>query len=1150
MHPWVLLVGLCAGLPSTLSSGLDEATAMVFWGAGGSFGHTVVQVDGGVLVGAPLEPGGAGEMGRVYRCWFGSGSCNDVPITAPPEVTSISLGLSLAVHGSQFLACGPTAQRSCGVNLELRGLCFLLPAGNTLPTALPVCPMRASDIVFLMDGSGSIRSPDFESMKTFIVQVMGQFEGTDTRFALMQFSSMSTVHFDFATFARLSLGERVKEVQRVAQSRGTTHTASAIQSVVRQLFTPGKGAREGAQRILIVVTDGQKYGDKLDYDMVIPEAEHAGIIRYAIGVGSAFTEPSALAELHTIASEPSKDHVFRVNNFDALQGIQNQLQEKIFAIEGTQSAQSSSFQLEMAQEGFSALLTPEGPVLGAVGAYDWSGGAFVYGGSGETTFINVSRVTGDMSDAYLGYAAESLSLGGRRVLALGAPRYRHVGRLLLFHLRSLPAAWELLAEATGPQVGSYFGASLCALDPDGDGSAEAVLVGAPMFYGAGGGGRVAVCALRPKAGQLRCQQTLRGQPGHPLGRFGASLARLGDVNGDRWPDVAVGAPLEDEERGAVYVFHGKQGGVASQYSQRISGARFSSGPRYFGQAISGGQDLTGDRLPDVAVGAQGQVLLLRSQPLLKVQVTVAFQPQEIPAAAFDCQEEEVLKGEVAKAEVCFLSTKKTPDNFGTQLYTTLRYQAALDPHRATSRAIFADGTAVHNGTLQLSVGRRCETFAIAFAGCPRDTLNPLVLHLTYDAMGDPIPVAGGLRPALSEDSNKTAMGKLPFKKDCGADDICVDDLQISFNFSGLETVVVGVTDMVDITVTLRNRGENSYGATVQLQHAEALSYRKAVVLQSSRRSMSLHCNSEPAVGGQRRTLCLVNHPIFRSGGEVVFTVTLDVPHGAELGGVLEVVANASSDNGAPGGREQRGEIPVQYGVFLVLTSAPDSTKYLNVSTHAGAPTSAPVTHHYEVKILGQRGLPLNVTFLVPTALGGTPLWDELEVTPDQEELVRCQEVAEQPGDPDAPRRLQERPLLDCTVAACRELQCRVPELEPPQALGFRLGGSLALGWVAPTQQPKLVMQSSAGVLYDVGRYRNSGGRPQLQVQTEVERLETPNLVPLILGSSMGGLVLLGLVVLVLYKVGFFKRRYKDLMEGDGTPVDPPAEPQETPRHLG
>ncbi|KAM7074351.1 LOW QUALITY PROTEIN: integrin alpha-M-like [Ciconia maguari] len=1117
MEPGVLLACLGAVLTSCRGAGLDVETVTVFHGdASGAFGQTVAQFgttdDGGVLVGAPLQRGAVNQTGMIYQCQHRSGKCQEVPVTGPPEAINTSLGLALAAGGTEALACGPTVPQACGENIHLNGFCVLLDTNlqqlQRIPDAQAECPKRSSDVVLLIDGSGSIRHREFLTMKTFIVEVMRRFKGTDTQFALTQFSNIVLTHFDFNTFRRSH--DPTKLLNQVQQLGSVTRTATAIWTVLTQMFIPGRGAREDANKILIVITDGQKFDDEMDYPGVIPLADKMGVTRYAIGVGSAFTEPKAVEELHTIASKPSKDHVFRVDNFDALQGIQNQLQEKIFAIEGTQSADSSSFQLEMAQEGFSALLTPEGP-LGAVGAYDWSGGVFVYGRS-ETTFVNVSRAARDMNDAYLGYAAESLSLEGSRALALGAPRYRHVGRLLLFRLRGPRAAWELVADATGTQVGSYFGASLCALDADGDGSAEVVLAGAPMFYGAEGG-RVAVCTLRPKGGRLPCQQTLQGQR-HPLGRFGASLARLGDVDGDRWPDVAVGAPLEDDER-AVYIFRGKRGGVASQYSQRISGARFSSGPRYFGQAISGGQDLTGDRLPDVAVGARGQVLLLRSQPLLKVRVTVAFQPQEIPAAAFDCQEEEALKGEVAKANICFLSTKKTPDNFGRQLSTTLRYQAALDPGRAMARAVFAGSAAVRNGTLQLGVGQRCETFAIAFTGCPRDTLAPLVLRLTYDATGDPIAVAGGLRPALSEDSEMVAVGTLPFEKNCGADNICVDDLQISFNFSGLETVVVGVTDVVDITVTLRNRGEDSYGATVQLHHAEALSYRKAVVLQSSRRSPSLRCNSEPAAGPRRRTLCLVNHPIFRPGTEVVFTVTLDVPNGAELGGALEVVANASSDNGLSGGREQRAEIPVKYGVFLVLTSAPDSTKYVNVSTRAGAPASAPVAHRYEVKILGQRGLPINVTFLVPTALGGTPLWEKVEVTPDQ----------------------------GCAVAACRELQCRVRELEPPRALGFSLGGSLALGWVATSQQPKVVVQSSARLDYDVGRYWNTGGGAQLQVQTEVERLETPDPLPLILGGTVGGLVLLGLLALVLYKVGFFKRRYKELMEGDGSPTAPLGDPQ-------
>lgn len=51
-------------------------------------------------------------------------------------------------------------------------------------------------------------------------------------------------------------------------------------------------------------------------------------------VGGAFQERAARQELDTIGSAPSRDHVFKVNNFAALGSIQKQLQEKIFAVEG------------------------------------------------------------------------------------------------------------------------------------------------------------------------------------------------------------------------------------------------------------------------------------------------------------------------------------------------------------------------------------------------------------------------------------------------------------------------------------------------------------------------------------------------------------------------------------------------------------------------------------------------------------------------------------------------------------------------------------------------------------------------------------------------------------------------------------------------
>lgn len=51
-------------------------------------------------------------------------------------------------------------------------------------------------------------------------------------------------------------------------------------------------------------------------------------------MGLAFQNPHSRKELNDIASKPSHEHIFQVENFDALRDIQNQLKEKIFAIEG------------------------------------------------------------------------------------------------------------------------------------------------------------------------------------------------------------------------------------------------------------------------------------------------------------------------------------------------------------------------------------------------------------------------------------------------------------------------------------------------------------------------------------------------------------------------------------------------------------------------------------------------------------------------------------------------------------------------------------------------------------------------------------------------------------------------------------------------
>ncbi|XP_039766644.1 integrin alpha-M isoform X2 [Ornithorhynchus anatinus] len=1150
-------VFLLTALIPCLGFNLDSENPTIFQMDRDGFGQSVVQFDGSrLVVGAPLEKGSSNQTGQLYECEFGTGTkeCKQLPLQIPSDAVNMSLGMTLAAGTtpSQLLACGPTVHQACGENLHLNGFCFLLGSNlqltRRIPPALQDCPKQESDIVFLIDGSGSINERDFDQMKQFVRAVMRQFQGTNTLFSLMQFSDSFQTHFTFKVFKRNPNPEVL--LIPISQLTGLTYTATGIKKVVEELFQQSQGARKDATKILIVITDGQKYEDPLEYSDAIPLAEAAGIIRYAIGVGAAFEKYEARKELDSIASDPPRDHVFQVNNFGALDNIQNQLQEKIFAIEGTQTGSSSSFQHEMSQEGFSALLTPDGPVLGAVGSFDWSGGVSLYPPKEGSTFINVSQQSGDMHDAYLGYSTDVAIQKRIWSLVLGAPRYQHTGKVVMF--RKTTGIWYQWAEVTGAQIGSYFGATVCAVDVDRDGNTDLILIGTPHHYAQKAGGLVSVCPMPLRRVDWRCESVLRGQPGQPLARFGAALAVLGDTNGDGLADVAVGAPGEEENRGAVYLFHGAAPAqINPTYSQRIGASQLSPGLRYFGQALSGGQDLTQDGLVDVAVGARGQALLLRSRPVLRVDVSLRFKPPELARAVFDCGEQTVLRREAGEARVCLTVRKTSRDRLGPgDIQSSVTYDLALDPGRLNPRAVFDQtNTRTLRSVRSIGLEEKCETVKLLLPTCVEDSVTPIILRLNFSLLGQPIPSSGQLRPMLaagSQDQFTTA--SLPFEKNCGADSICQDDLSVTFSFSSQKTLVVGTSPDLNVTVTVRNEGEDSYGTLVTFSYPPGLSLRRASVLQNPRqpRVPRLICESAQL----RSSSCSISHPIFREGAEATFLVTFDVPPTADFGSSLLLSANATSDNNIPRTNKTffQQQLPVKYGVNVVINSGEQSTSYLNFSA-SEEKSGRVLQHQYHVNNLGLRSLDVNVTFWIPLELDGLPVWTTPEVIPPQDFQGQCVNNRENPRDHDFRSLLQRSPDLNCSVAVCQRIHCSITSFQVRDELTFTLKGNLSFGWVGQTKQKRLSVLSSATLMFDTGRYAQFPGQEGFltaQAKTVVERYEVYNPLPLIVGSSVGGLVLLALLTAGLYKLGFFKRQYKDMMtEGapaaGETPDVPPPE---------
>nr|CAI9708988.1 unnamed protein product [Rangifer tarandus platyrhynchus] len=1116
------------------------------------FGHSVVQYAKWLVVGAPQEVKAANQTGGLYQCDYSTGRCEAIPLQVPPEAVNMSLGLSMAATTNPFqlLACGPTVHHACRENMHLTGICFLLASPfrqvQRIPAALQECPKQDQDIVFLIDGSGSISSIDFNKMLNFVKAVMSQFQRPSSQFSLVQFSTKAKQHFTFKDFATSS--DPLSLLNSVQQMRGWTFTASAIRLVTDQLFTAAYGARKDASKILIVITDGEKT-EKLDYKDVIPRAEAAGIIRYAIGVGSAFRYTNTLQELIDIASTPSKEHVFQVENFDVLRDIQKQLKEKIFAIEGTQTISSSSFELEMSQEGFSAMFMPDGPVLGAVGSFSWSGGAFLYPQNKNPTFINMSQEHVDMRDSYLGYSTELALWKGQQSLILGAPRHQHTGKVVLF--TQVSRQWRPKAEVTGSQIGSYFGASLCSVDVNGDSSSDLVLIGAPHFYEQTQGGQVSVCPFPQGRAKWHCNAVLRGEPGHPWSRFGAALTALGDVNGDRLVDVAIGAPGEQENQGAVYLFHGtSELGISPFHSQRITGAQLSPSLRYFGQSLSGGQDLTQDGLADLAVGAQGRALLLRTRPVLRMGASIHITPAEITRSVYECQQLGTFPHDLGKAIVC-LHVSQSPKNQLVNLQSIVTFDLTLDPGRLSPRAIFQEtGTRNLTHVRELGLKQNCEAVRLLLPECVEDSVTPIVLRLNFSLVGKPISSLRNLQPMLAVDAQRYFTTSLPFEKNCGADHVCQDDLSISFGVSDLKTLIVGSNLELNLKVRVWNDGEDSYGTAVTFFYPPGLSYQRVTGGQNhlQLRSLRLTCDSAPAgTQGTRSTRCSINHFIFREGAQITFTVTFHVAPTATLGDKLLLAANVSSENNSPKTSKTafQLELPVKYAVYTVISSHEQSTKYLNFSA-SQEEGSRVAQHRYQARVnnLGQRDLPVSIHISVPTELNQVAVWKDIVVLNPQNPSIQCSSEKTAPTESDFLTHLTKKPVLDCSVADCLRFRCDIPSFGLQEELDFILQGNLSFRWASQTQQKKVLVVSVAEITFNRLVYSQLPGQETfLRAQTELvlEKYEVYNPIPLMVGSSVGGLLLLALITALLYKVGFFKRQYKEMMEGANNQTVPENE---------
>ena len=149
--------------------------------------------------------------------------------------------------------------------------------------------------------------------------------------------------------------------------------------------------------------------------------------------------------------------------------------------------------------------------------------------------------------------------------------------------------------------GEYAYSVASAGDINGDGYDD-VIVGAPFFdAGQSDEGRVFVYYGTPQ-GPATTPAWI-AESNQAGARFGSSVASAGDINGDGYYDVIVGAPFFDagqSDEGRVFAFLGSSSGLTSG---AVWTAEADQAAASFGMSISSAGDVNGDGYDDVIAGA-------------------------------------------------------------------------------------------------------------------------------------------------------------------------------------------------------------------------------------------------------------------------------------------------------------------------------------------------------------------------------------------------------------------------------------------------------------------------------------------------------------------------------------------------------------------
>uniref|UniRef100_A0A182JLT4 Uncharacterized protein n=1 Tax=Anopheles atroparvus TaxID=41427 RepID=A0A182JLT4_ANOAO len=377
-------------------------------------------------------------------------------------------------------------------------------------------------------------------------------------------------------------------------------------------------------------------------------------------------------------------------------------------------------------------------------------------------------------------------------------------------------------------------------------------------------------------------------------------------------------------RGAVYVFYGSRDGPLPKASQVIQAEEMAGVTRLttFGFSLSGGIDLDGNRYPDLVVGAyeSDKALVFKARPVAAMEASTLFEAEN---KLISLDERNCTVARTPKPVPCTVVNSCLKYN-GINVPPMLDIEISwtLDARQQRSPRMFflsEEGRNTRIQSMRLYRGKlECRSERVYIADAIRDKITPLEVEMTYrllesaGALSRQRRPRANIEPVLDANRGTVQRDAINIQKNCGPDNVCVPDLHMEIR--SVDNYLLGSNNLLSVEVFIINQDEDAFEAGFYMVVPPGLDFRRVDRL-GEVKDVPVLCTA-PSTATNKTLKCDIGNPLSRDK-VVNFKVILAPSLAAgSMGSSYDFYMEANSTNPEGTGRTHDNVLRKSIGILV------------------------------------------------------------------------------------------------------------------------------------------------------------------------------------------------------------------------------------------